>query len=278
MTALLRAVNNLASNAAQLIGLGSDTTIPKMKYLSREEAAAVDETLLEYFSMDCIMELGGLAVAASLLDAYRFHTRVLIICGPGNNGGWGLAAARYLAHFGYDVTIVYPKRPGEDKAHLQSLARLVELMRIPVMPALTDLWEDSTDVVVDAIFGVSYSGVRSRPPFDMILAKLKETSIPIVSIDVPSGWDIDNGPGEHGSLEPDVLVSLVAPKKCALKFAGQAHYLGGRFVPPAIQEKAGIKHPNFAGAEQFVRLDVLDKTDSDDEVSEDEPEPEYYYF
>lgn len=71
----------------------------------QEEAQKVDEELMGPlgFSVDQLMELAGLACATSLASEYPVasHPRVLIICGPGNNGGDGLVAARHLHHFGY---------------------------------------------------------------------------------------------------------------------------------------------------------------------------------
>lgn len=55
------------------------------------------------FSVDQLMELAGLSVASSILAEYppSEYSRVLIVAGPGNNGGDGLVAARHLYHFGY---------------------------------------------------------------------------------------------------------------------------------------------------------------------------------
>ena len=68
----------------------------------------------------------------------------------------------------------------------------------------------------------------------------------LVSVDVPSGWDVD-GDGDDGDggtardrLVPDVLVSLTAPKPFARGFRGR-HFVGGRFLPPALAEKYGIR-------------------------------------
>jgi NAD(P)H-hydrate repair Nnr-like enzyme with NAD(P)H-hydrate epimerase domain len=72
------------------------------------------------FSIDTLMELAGLSVATAALDYITHYLpsgsstapnstrKVCVLCGPGNNGGDGLVAARHLQHWGYEVTIIYP--------------------------------------------------------------------------------------------------------------------------------------------------------------------------
>ncbi|GAA0152050.1 oxidase [Lithospermum erythrorhizon] len=83
-------------------------------YLKQNEAAEIDEILMGPlgFSVDQLMELAGLSVATAIAEVFKSseYSRVLAICGPGNNGGDGLVAARHLYHFGYKPTICYPKR------------------------------------------------------------------------------------------------------------------------------------------------------------------------
>lgn len=207
-----------------------------------------------------LMELAGLSVAAAVHAAYppSTHKRVLCVCGPGNNGGDGLVAARHLYQFGYSPTVVYPKRP--NKPLFVNLATQMEMMGIPLLDALPpgDL-HDSTDVLLDAVFGFSFSGAV-RAPFDTILPAMRDAPLPLLSVDIPSGWHVEDGPGEGdaalAALQPDVLISLTAPKMCAQHFKGTGgHYLGGRFVPPPIALKYGFEQPPFPGTEQVVRLD-----------------------
>lgn len=90
----------------------------------------------------------------------------------------------------------------------------------------------SSDVILDAIFGFSFKG-PVRPPFDDALPLLTNSKLPIVSVDIPSGWDVEAGKIEALGLEPDVLVSLTAPKEGVKLFKGR-HFLGGRFVPKYV--------------------------------------------
>ena len=90
----------------------------------------------------------------------------------------------------------------------------------------------SSDVILDAIFGFSFKP-PVRAPFDAALPLIANSGLPIVSVDVPSGWNVDEGKADDLALEPDVLVSLTAPKEGVRKFRGR-HFLGGRFVPKCV--------------------------------------------
>ena len=96
----------------------------------------------------------------------------------------------------------------------------------------------STDVILDATFGLP-PHPPARAPFDAALPLLAKSGLPIVSVDIPSGWDVEKGKitvdvAERGGkpfegLDPDVLISLTAPKLGVKNFKGR-HFLGGRFV------------------------------------------------
>ena len=251
---LLSTLLRSTRGSLQLNTCASPTMSAQLKLLGQQEAVAVDEDLMATpgFSVDQLMELAGLSVAAAVADAYarETHPRVLVVCGPGNNGGDGLVAARHLLQFGYSPTVVYPKRPS--KPLFVNLATQMEMNGIPLLDSLPSPL--NADVVLDAIFGFSFKGAV-RAPFDAILPALRDSGVPLVSVDIPSGWDVEAGPGDEGALQPDVLVSLTMPKKCAAHFRGAGgHYLGGRFVPPALAKKYGFVQPPFPGTDQVVKL------------------------
>lgn len=66
------------------------------------------------------------------------------------------------------------------------------------------------------------------------------------------GWDVEKG--NPGGIQPDLLISLTAPKKSATHFTGRYHYLGGRFVPPALEKKYQLNLPPYPDTECVHRL------------------------
>jgi len=95
----------------------------------------------------------------------------------------------------------------------------------------------------------------------------KSDRLKILSIDIPSGYEVDGSSILDSKCDlffPDVLISLTAPKKVALRFETDArrnrkmfsHWLGGRFVPQCVMEKFGLGHllKLYKGDEQIIQL------------------------
>lgn len=155
----------------------------EMKFLNQNEAINIDLDLFnEYkYSVDQLMELAGLSCAHAIAKCYRpmdIPKRVLICCGPGNNGGDGLVCARHLAMLGYRCSVYYPKRT--DKELYRNL--ILQCQKFEPTINFVDTCP-TTDydysLIVDALFGFSF-----QPPvrelFLPIMKFLEYAHVPIV--------------------------------------------------------------------------------------------------
>ena len=127
---------------------------------------------------------------------------------------------------------------------------------------------DANAVLVDALFGFSFSG-PPRPPYDELIELFSKGDNPVFSIDVPSGWPLDSAPPE-GSWVPETVISLTAPKLCMRGFEGR-HWLGGRFVPPNVAVDFGLVGEFYetAGKESHV-ADITSSSSSSCRAAGDE--------
>ncbi|KAG9007476.1 hypothetical protein FRB94_014331 [Tulasnella sp. JGI-2019a] len=211
------------------------------------------------------MELAGLACAQTLATVYdkNQYPKVLVCCGPGNQGGDGLVAARHLSMFGYQPTVYMPK-PGSKDIY-KRLQQQCTNCAIPTISSLSELKAalepDINSCILDAIFGFSFHP-PIRQPFDEVLPLLNESKLPIVSVDIPSGWDVEKGPIDlknkdgqvvNKGVDAAVLLSLTAPKEGVASFKGR-HFLGGRFVPKELEQKYELNIPEYPGSSQIVEL------------------------
>jgi NAD(P)H-hydrate epimerase len=161
---------------ALLLCLGTLVMSQPIRFLSQQLAQQVDIQLMSPtygFSIDQLMELAGLSVASAITHhfpitsfASSLRPRVGIICGPGNNGGDGLVAARHLYHFGFAPEVVYPKAGSGPL--FQNLIKQLQMLDIPIRQSLPDDVDTSYALLVDAIFGFSFRGAL-RPPFDTMI-------------------------------------------------------------------------------------------------------------
>ena len=227
-----------------------------LRTLGPKAAAALDAELMSHgsFSLDQLMELAGLAVSQAMytLSPPSQTPRILVACGPGNNGGDGLAAARHLHHCGYAPTMYFPK-PGKNELYARLRTQL-EQLKVPFTDDF-DVAMRTSDWVIDAIFGFSFSG-EVREPFPAVVRALARSKVPVLAVDAPSSWNIETGPPDDGpgkGYQPAALISLTAPKPLVKWFAGR-HFVGGRFVGREIADKYGFDVPPYKGCDQVVEL------------------------
>ena len=237
-------------------------------YLSQPQAQALDQQLFETFDIAQLMELAGLSVACAVQDAFpstsvssssSSPTKVLVFAGPGNNGGDGLVAARHLYHFGFQPTVVYPTL-GTNTPLFSKLVQQCQELGVAIAPEFNEHDVGEHQVILDSVFGFDFQGDRGvRAPYDRMLRCMRDTLVPVVSVDVPSGWDVEQGDVYGlGVAQPSAVVSLTAPKVFAqtqLK-TGTRHYLGGRFVPPGVAKDYGVEGAMelYGGHQQMVEL------------------------
>jgi hydroxyethylthiazole kinase-like uncharacterized protein yjeF len=168
-----------------------------------------------------LMENAGAAVADAV-RGLRPQGLVVVLCGPGNNGGDGFVAARLLAQAGRHVRLALSGA----RENLKGDARHhSNLWRGAVETLAPDVLRDA-DIVVDALFG---SGLR-RPLGGAALATLEaahRSAVPIVAVDVPSGVAGDTG-GSLGAVPCTVTVTFFRKKPGHLLAPGRA--LCGRVV------------------------------------------------
>ncbi len=138
-----------------------------------------------------LMQRAGLA-CAQLAQAIAPHAQhIWLLCGPGNNGGDGLAAAAHLAAAGRQVTVTWLGQP--HSASADTLAALQQAQRQPITWSANPPPLGPQDLVIDALLGL---GLGNRPVDSRVAALLQHSytsSAHCLAVDLPSGLHADTG-------------------------------------------------------------------------------------
>jgi ADP-dependent NAD(P)H-hydrate dehydratase / NAD(P)H-hydrate epimerase len=194
-----------------------------------------------------LMEHAGTAVAAAVkalaVDLDRWGSGpVAILCGPGNNGGDGLVAARRLALAGASVIVGLvtddarptgatssrnwdriARDPGIRKVHLP-VARDVSMFATGL---------DKAAVIVDALLGTGVRGALREPIRSAVEAIVRAgaAGVPVLAVDTPTAVDLSSGEPSDPAVRADLTVTFHRPKTGLLTKRGAA-YAGKVLVAP----------------------------------------------
>jgi NAD(P)H-hydrate epimerase len=196
--------------------------------LTVAEARALDRDAVERLGMPSILLMEN--AARGVAEAARtLGDRFLILCGPGNNGGDGLAAARHLGAAADLRLLAEPDPERSPDAALQLRILRAAGWRIAADPAPPRAAPGT--VWIDALFGTGLTRAVEGPAAAWIDA-MNRADGPRLAVDVPSGLHGDDGvPTGPACLRADLTVTFEAPKRGLLQPAARA-YVGRLLVVP----------------------------------------------
>ncbi|MBI5097697.1 MAG: NAD(P)H-hydrate dehydratase [Nitrospirae bacterium] len=224
-----------------------------LKVVTAEEMQQIDRTTIERYGIagTILMERAGLAVASKINEIFfqgtdnpagaihelplqkRGNMKIIVLCGGGNNGGDGLVAARILHHQGKDVEAYLAAKPedliGDAKVNYKA-AKKFGVKIFPVQRFLTNPLPLTPypGLIVDALLGTGLNK-DVRMPLSDVINKINKLSLPVISIDIPSGISSDTGQIMGCAVKAQVTVTFGLPKRGHYIYPG-AEYTGKLYV------------------------------------------------
>lgn len=203
------------------------------KLFRAEQMRAADQAAMEAgIASLLLMEAASRQIAQHAYDVFgRYHCqRVLVLCGKGNNGGDGYAAARHLAAKGCNVRVLEHTREPSELAQDSQIMRQACAVTVSIDPLSADdlpsLHRDT--LVIDALLGSGLNRALGGSLLD-IVRLINDAASPVLSVDVPTGIGADHGQPLGEAVHAEVTVQL-AGAKLASALEPARSYFGAQVV------------------------------------------------
>ncbi|GAB4175425.1 MAG: NAD(P)H-hydrate dehydratase [Calditrichia bacterium] len=195
-----------------------------LKVLTTKEMRVLDEHTIQQTGIPGIVLMERAAqgcvdvILNKIEEEHPDEPLIYIFAGNGNNGGDGLAIARYLHESGYDVVVFSTCQPEDYKGDALINARIVQQLDIPweVLTSAEVLYElEPPDLIVDALFGTGFKG-KMEGLFADLVEFINDSDAMVIAVDIPSGVNGDKPVLSGPSVQADLTVTMAAPKPAHL--------------------------------------------------------------
>jgi NAD(P)H-hydrate epimerase len=201
-----------------------------------EQMMEVDRLMVEDIGISLLqmMENAG-RILAGLTIKMHAPSQVTVLAGKGNNGGGGLVAARYLRNRGVGVRVVMASEDIGD-VPLRHLSTL-RAMDVPV----GDRTGHDEDVIIDALLGYNQRG-EPRGRVAELMSETLASGVPVLCLDVPSGFDMSTGTFHTVSFRGSPVLTLGLPK-ANMRGAIDELWLADIGIPREVYGMMGLRVP-----------------------------------
>ncbi|RKQ30926.1 NAD(P)H-hydrate dehydratase [Oceanobacillus halophilus] len=191
-----------------------------MNIVTAKEMYDIDHYTIREIGMDgkLLMENAGRAVSEKVKQLAGIGEQIIILIGPGNNGGDGFVIARTLLEEDYCVKTVQvvpdEKVTGDANYHKNLLIKSGGTVTFLESNSTLDKVIAEADLIIDAILGIGVKG-KLREPIASIVEKVNHSKATVISVDIPSGLPADEGFGDFVSVQADYTYVIGAAKESA---------------------------------------------------------------
>ncbi|MGE5652194.1 MAG: NAD(P)H-hydrate dehydratase [Bacillota bacterium] len=206
------------------------------------EIRAVEQAALAALPAFTLMQRAGQAAAKRALELvgpHRHHAPILVLAGPGNNGGDALEAATHLAREGASVTVLLfadSGRQSEDSRRAHKNAKNSPLRFADPACREQVIAASRWSLIVDGLFGIGLTRAISAP-LRSVIEQVNNLDCKVLALDVPSGLDADTG-------------NIVGTEGIAIRATDTVTFIGGK---PGLHTGHGR---DYAGRVEVADLDI----------------------
>lgn len=224
--------------------------------VSEEEMREVDRVAETEFGLSVLqmMENAGRNLAELTLQKLPSSgSRIVVLAGPGGNGGGGICCARHLRNRGADVRLVISKPIEQLRGPAAVQTQIVSADGIQITPdgEVSGLLQTS-DVIIDALIGYSLRG-EPEGQIRTFIEIMNNASSQIISLDMPSGIDSTTGNTPGLFVEAATVLTLALPKFGLQNFPGQI-YLADIGIPRCVYKRLEIPTPLIFTDSPMIQL------------------------